>query len=199
MWSTTSFLSVILVVLASSSLQVHGQTNYLLASFEAAMELQEEYVNEIDYWRDWLTIEADDMGYYFTDMVAQGIELSSSAAQGAAIGECGRTAHNYSRANINYMADTMRDTEIAGNSLHVSVMLQLSNMNIKEADLELFYYYHGYAMDEAYYNLWNDYADRMFFAWIYVLFDFYYVYDILFYCVSDALYPIALPLPPRGK
>lgn len=154
------FLVVILACFAGTA--VHGQANnYLLSAYESALELKAAYHQQIMSWRDWLTIEAGDVGFYFTNIVARALDRSPNEVQGAGITSCVNTTVTYSRININNMDDELRATQEAAVNLHNSVMLQLLEMNIKENDLEMFYYYHSLKMQEAYDQLWNEYYVRL--------------------------------------
>lgn len=181
---------VVFLIVACFSAAVRGQANnYLLSAYESSLAMKAEYVEEIEYWSQWLTIEADDMGYYFTDLVADGLQLATTEAQGAAISRCANQTVHYCELNINYMSEEIRKSAIAAVNLQNSVFLQLREMNIKQYDLELFYYFHDYRIQEAYEALWGDdgFSDRMFYEWIWVLIDFYYNYDDLYYCIDQVV------------
>lgn len=175
-----------LACLAATSVRSQT-TNYIMEAYNSAVLMKSYYDEEVEYFREMLTYEADDMGYYFTDLVAQGIALVDTAAQGAAIQECGFRAADLSQENIEFMEYYINAAERAANDLHTTVLLQLRNMNIKEYDLELFYYYHSYTMDDAYYDLWYWYSDNMFYSWLIVYIEFFYVNEELYDCIVEVL------------
>lgn len=185
-----NFRVLCLVLACFVGTAVRGQANnYLLFAYNAAVAMKAEYLAEIEYWSEALTVEADDMGYYYTNLVAEGLERATTEAQGAAISRCANQTVYYCELNINYLSNEIRAAGDAAVELHNSVNLQLREMNIKEYDLELFYYYHSYKMQEAYEALWglDGFSDRMFYEWIWVLIDFFYNYDDLYYCIDEVV------------
>lgn len=180
-----SVLSVLVIAVLSS---VNGQTgDYLWDAFNSSSAMRTEYYYEVDYWSTWLTIEMDDVGEVFTDLVVEAVERSTNAAQGDAIARCSLDVADRSKENYNYMADTIRRTKEAANALHLSVLQQFIELNIKEYDLELFYYYHSYIISNAYYALHNDYSMAMMMAWLEVFEDFFYLHEQLEDCIAEAL------------
>lgn len=173
-----------------SSPVVRAQSNnYLLRAYDSALEMKALYDDEIEYWREFLTGEAGDVGYYFTDIVTRALDRFPNEVQGAGITRCTNTTATYSRANINSMADELLATEVAAVILQNSVTLLLTEMNIKEYDLELFYYYHSLKMQEAYEKLIYEYVERMSDAWLHLFMELGYHYDQLQYCILD-VFPV---------
>lgn len=183
-----SFVLLLGVLACWSVASVHGQTgNYLMLSYDSAMVMKSYYDEEVDYFRNYATWEAEDMGY-FTDLALDAVDEATTAEQGASIQTCVAAAARESQFNINFQDRYLVETSQAAVRLHSTVMQQLSFMNLKEYDLELFYYYHNYIMEGAYEDLWYFYAENLFYSWLMVYLDWYYVYDDLYYCVYDVLY-----------
>ena len=157
--------------------------NYLLDSYEAAVQMKQLYENDIEYWREWLTIEAQDMDFFFIELVFIGINRATAPEHGYGIAKCTAEAAETSRNNIIYMDEVMIEVQDIANTLHLTVFDLLSTTNIKEQDLELFYYYHSYVMEETEWNLWFLYYE-MYDAWLAVLMDFFDVRDRLFLCID---------------
>lgn len=182
-------LLCLLGFLAVATFPVRGQTtNYIVESHKSAMLVNLYFEEEVEYWRMWLTIEAYDMGFFFTDLIAQAAALAQNPTHGAGIASCAAVAHFDSTININYLDRAILLVEKDGRALHSSVFELLRGVNIKEADLELFYYQHNYVVQEFYDRLWEEHFDNLFYSWLVVLLDFYYVYDELFYCLDDVLF-----------
>lgn len=173
--------------LATSS--VHSQTtNYILASYDSAMQIKSLYDEQAEYFREYLTSEAEDMGRYFTNMVARGISIAETSTQGEAIQDCVAWAAEECRYNIMFMEYYINAAEEASNHLHLTVFDQLRSMNIKEYDLELFYYYHSYAMDQAYNDLWYWYSNNMIYSSMVISTEYLNIYDQLFECITGVLW-----------
>lgn len=182
------FVLLLSVLACWSVASVNGQTtNYLLASYDSAMFLKYYYDYEVQSFRQYATWEAEDMGYYFTEIAAGGIGLATSAGHGAGIRSCISVAVRECQFNINFMDRYIVETEHAANDLHKSVMDQLVKINIKEYDLELFYYYHNYVMEDAYQALWYVFWDNMFYSYYWVYIDFFYNYEFLYTCIAETI------------
>lgn len=186
-----SFWAVASLVLGTLAFGAKGQTvNYLIDALEASNELREKYSIQVHYWRGMLSDESEDVGFLFTDLAADLIALSSTAAQGAIIAECFKTATYNSKRSMEALGDTITRTEEAANVLHLSVIKQLSELNVKEHDMEIFYYYHSNIINNAHYELWNVHEEAMFLAWFKLNSDFFYNSNLLYNCTSD-LFPNA--------
>lgn len=183
------FLVGFVVLACYAACFVQGQTyNYILRSYESALGIKAYYDEEIWYSREWLNIEAEDIGYFFTDVVADALERSPNEAQGAAITICANTTATISHWNIEYVADELRAVERVSIDLHNSVYSLLRDMNIKEYDLELFYYNHEIRMQEAYQALWyyGGYSDRLFYALEFIYEEWFINLYALYDCIYDA-------------
>lgn len=184
------FTCFVLLVLWGLAIQVSAQTehgNYLLASYNEAMLIKSYYDEEVQYYREYLTYESEDMGVIFTDMVADAVAVASNPVQGERIGQCGFVTAYLGRNNIVDFERYINIAQNVGNGLHMTVLGQLRNQNIKEYDLELFYYYHSYIMQEAYDDLWYVHTYNMLYAWLDMLFDFFDLHDALDNCLLDAM------------
>ena len=179
-----SFLVILLCAVACLSPGVRG--NYLMASYDAAMEMKEEADGDIEYWRWRLTNEAEDIDSYFLDVIIFGIENANTTAQGAAVGRCAAAAEARGRQNIINMDEVILEAEEASNDLHFTVFGLLRTFNIKEQDPELFYYYHNYVMEEAYGLLLYNYY-QMSYAYSDVFNDWFDHFYDLYDCVYEAL------------
>lgn len=181
-------LLVILCVLGCASWGTLAQTNYLVNSHEAAMNVHAYYEEEIAYWREKLTYEAKDMGNDYTDLVADALAEATTEQQGRGISSCAADAEWKSRINIDFFDLVIQDAEEEAHKLHSSVWTHLQEVNVKETDWELFYYYHNYVVQEFYDHLWDFHFIDMFDAWIHVMAGYYYAFDELFECLHDVLY-----------
>lgn len=178
---------VLLCFLCCLVVCVRGQTNYLMASFDSAMDMKAYYDHEVNAFREELTKQTSDMGHYFTEKISLSLAEASTPAQGAAIQACA-VVNQYDCGNaIDYMDYYIRTADRAGNRLHSSVIEQLSQHNIKEYDLEIFYYNHNTRMAKAFEDLWYVYSDNMFYAMITVIMEFFYIQDDLVDCLDAAL------------
>lgn len=167
---------------------VNGQTgNYILESYNAAVELKLLYEVEVDRYRGFLTLEAWDMGRVFGNYMADWIALAENENQGEALRRCAEIAADGSQANIDLFADRLVDLQRDSDDLHLSVFRQLMDWNIKSEEYSLFYYYHSQRMDEGLERL-NDYhVPRLQEAYNLVFADWFVLYAALQSCGTDAL------------
>ena len=181
---------LLLLSLVAGLAVVQGQSgNIFLDSFDSAMTVKELYDEETDYFRQYLTYEAEDLGN-FADFVAYALELSSTPAHGAGIQQCAEEAHYYATINVEFFNYYILEAEEAARDLQFTVMGLIRDKNIKEdlPQIDLFYYYHDYIVQEAYEDLYYYYGDNMFYAWLIVYLEWFYIYDELDYCMYNAIY-----------
>ena len=176
-------VSLLVILLCAVLTCVSG--NYLMASYDAAVEMKKEADYDIEEWRWWLTIEARDIDQYFIEIVFEGIANATTAGQGAVIARCTAAAAERGHHNVIYMDEVIMEAQESSNDLHWTVFDLLRTTNIKEQDLELFYYYHSYVMAEAYDLLYWHYY-QMFDAWLEVLWDFFDNQYDLYECIDGA-------------
>lgn len=187
MKSILSLLSLF-AISAGSLVVVHAQsTNYLLASHNASLTVLNYYHQEIALWREFLTGEGNDMGVIYTNLTAEAMQLATTAAQGAGISDCAALAGGDSRYNIIYMDNAILHMETDAYGLHSTVLDLLMDFNIKDADLEIFYYVHGYVAEQYYEKLFNYHMENVFNASWYILLDFFYIYNDLTECLNAVL------------
>lgn len=165
-----------------------GQTgNYLLAAFDSAMEVKAEYISEADFFRERLTWQADDFGYYFTTRMRYALAQATTPAQGAALRECAAVAAATCQESINRFDDSLQALHADANQLHSSVHEQLMDTNIKAEDLELFYYYHSYRMEAARDRLFDVHIMELGNRWADMWFLYFDISEALDECISLAL------------
>lgn len=180
---------LLLSVLAFSLVAAYDgqETNGLLAAHNSAIKLKLNYDEEVNYWREYVTIEAFDMGEFFGIVVADGVGQATTATQGAAIQRCAAVAAEESRILILSMDHYVIAMDRDGNNLHSSVLKQVGQTNVLRLASDDFYEYHNLRMEEAYNKLWTYHFLNIFFAWLNALVEFYIIHDELFFCIEDAI------------
>lgn len=178
-------LFIIVFVLCFSSLLVEG--NYLMQSLDSAMWWEEYYFDEANFFRARLTWEADDYGYYFTTRMRNAIAAATTAQQGAALQLCAASAADQCLNLIHRFDDALRNTQADGNRLHATVYQQLMETNVKVTDLELFYYYHNYRMEEARERYYEHHLIEMGNRWADMWFGYLTIAEALDACIAAAL------------
>lgn len=181
---TMKFLAIFLL----TATVINAQTgNYLINSYDAAMELKLLYENEVTFYRGYLTSEAEDMGHYYTNLMAMALDVATTEEEGAALQSCvTRTAASADKNMIEY--DYMlRHFEQVTRELHLSIFKILMDTNIKQEGAHLVYYYHDLYMEKMHealskydYWLFDGWNDLLYLLWI----D---LYDELYYCINDVL------------
>lgn len=174
-------LTLILAVLVLSSQAQIG--DYVLNAYNSAMAMKEIFEYNVEYFRETLTIEARDFGYYFTDQVARGLERVTTEAQGAALSVCAANAATSSRDSIHRFDATLIPLQNAAMGLHLSVWEELTATNIN-ADLDTFYYRHNQRMDASYDHLNSVLLDHIYTANIVLWLDYFDISMDLGDCVE---------------
>lgn len=165
---------LLIVVLYGATAQAQSM-NYLLASYDHAIEMHNQYEQYVENFRKSLNVEAADFGLYFTEAVASAIERSAQDVyHGTAIQSCAGVAALASRDAINRFDEALLPIQQQAFDIHFTVIRQLMETNIKENDLELFYYYHNYRMDELYNHLYDELLPSLYDD-LYELWDEYFV------------------------
>lgn len=182
---TMKAIVVIFSLLAALAACVRGH-NYLLASYEEALEVHSFYEGEVDYFRNWLSIDAEDLGY-FANVIADGIYAATTETQGQGIARCAARTEANSGAAIWYLNNYIVQTARASNELHMTVIRQLTTWNIKSYDPELFYYSHSELMYDAIDDLYYVHFSNMFRAWLEIAVTYYEIYEDLADCINAAL------------
>lgn len=178
-----SVLAFISVVTACNG----QETNGLLAAHNSAIQLKLYYDEEVNYWREYVTIEAFDMGEFFGIVVGDGIDQATRATQGAAIQTCAAVAAEESRILILSMDHYVIAMDRDGNNLHSSVLKQLGQTNVLRSASDEFYEYHNLAMEAAFNKLWTYHFLNVFFAWLNAVVEFYIIHEELSSCIEDAI------------
>lgn len=143
----------LLLLLAVSS---NGQTtNYLMNAYDSAMDLHHTFEMYVENYQKSLAVEISDFGLYFTDAMTAAIARASTAAQGSALQSCAATATEKTHTAIDLFLAPLENLQEVSTRLHQSVWQQLIETNLKEEDVELFYYYHNYRVQDAYNNLYD--------------------------------------------
>lgn len=178
-------LALLAVVVSRASSQVTG--NYLLAAYEASMELKETFDYWAEYYRDDITYEADDYSNAFTNRIANAVQQATTAEHGLALMRCADTAADQAQEAIENFHNKIRDLKNASHHLHQSVWVQLLDWNIKDEEVSLFYYYHSLRLDEAYANFNTVLLPAIHVALLHME-EMYYVISLqLDSCIASAL------------
>lgn len=154
-----------LILLAASSITVNAQaTNYISAAYDSAVEMHNMYEQYVEFFRKSLNVEAADFGLYFTDAMADAIARAdpTSVTHGAALQSCAGVAARRSRTSIELFDEAVVSLQAESTRIHLTVVQQLLNTNVKENDLELFYYYHSHRMTALQDRLQDELLPRMY-------------------------------------
>lgn len=162
--------------------------NYLTSAHISAMQIKGYYDSEVQQYRKYLTTENEDSAYFFTNLVTNTMSAAKTAKQGAGIASCALMAAYESDYNVAFMNSYIVDADRAANALHNSVLNQLTWNNIKSEGGKAFFEQHTMQMAVAYAQLYTHYSNNMFYAWMLIYLDFYYVYDKLDYCLFDVMH-----------
>ena len=174
-----------LFVLVSHSL---GEpTNYLLEAFQSAMKLKADYETDIFFFRERLTFQADDLAYYFTVRMRYVLTDANTEAQGAALQGCASAAANQSLELIHRFDDSLRQLEEEATQLHVSVLEELIQTNIKAVGVDVFYYYHNYRVEEAIRRLVEVHQVELGNRWSDMWWGYFDIADELDKCTAEAM------------
>lgn len=161
--------------------------NYLLEAYNSAMEVKATYEEEVAFFRERLTWQADDFGYYFTSRIRNALNENTTPAQGAALQQCAATAAVQSQESINRFKESLLSLQEDANKLQSSVYEQLMETNIKEEDLELFYYYHNYRLDAARDRLFEVHINDLGNRWMEMWFEYFTISEAMDECIAVAL------------
>lgn len=127
--------------------------NYLTAAYENALFLHNTYESKSLDLRKSLDVTASDFGYYYTEALASAIERSTSVAHGAGLQSCAAVAARSAQQAINGFDDHLQELQDESMRLHISVIQQLMESNIKTEEFNIFYYNHSTRMNALYKNL----------------------------------------------
>lgn len=169
------FVLCLAAVLVLSTSCVTGQSeNYLLHAYDSAIEMHQQFEQYVDSFRASLNVEAADFGLYFTDALATAIGEASTEAEGTSLQSCAAVAAEKTRTAIELFIEPLEELQAESITLHQSVFQQLIETNVKEIDMELFYYYHNYRMEDSYNRLYGFLLVRLYDD-LYSLWDKYFV------------------------
>lgn len=176
-------VSVLAIVAVSNAQRV----NYLENAFANAMAVKRNYDEELVFFRERLTWQADDFGYYFTVRMRYAIARATTEAEGATLQGCASVAAFRSRALIDRFDEALRHMEHAANNLFLSIYEQFMEMNVKKSDMELFYYLHSYRMEDAELELNEIHIPEAGNRWMEMWFGYFNIADELDDCIFGAL------------
>lgn len=154
---------------------VDAQTNnYVLVAYDSALDLHRTFEQYVEDFRKSLNVEASDFGLYFTDAMANAIARADSFNHGAALQSCAGVAAQQSREAISRFDEPLIRLQDESVRIHLTVYQELIDTNIKESDLELFYYYHSYKIADLYANLYDELLEVLY-TDLYALWAEYFV------------------------
>lgn len=178
---------IVLVIMVITCVGAQTTGNYILESYNAAMELKTLYENEVLFYRSMLTAEAWDMGRVFGDNMATWIGRADNENQGEALRRCAEITAVRCQSNIDLFADRILDLQRDSEELDLSVFRQLMDMNIKSEEYSLFYYHHSLRMEERLEWLNDHHIPMLQEAYIYVFNEWFTLYSNIQICAADAL------------
>lgn len=181
------FIGVLCGLLAIASVKAQSG-NLLEYAYDLSMLMLADYDYEVNWYRDALTRETYDMGYYFTAEMAEAARVAVTDYQGEGLEQCALNAVESCEVNILWFDDQLRDLEYDARTLHMSVFKILAETNIKRYGAEEAYYKHELYINEMYAKL-IDHDNRLWYAYIEMFFRFFDVLDELEYCIEAVLLP----------
>lgn len=180
------FLIVCVVAILGRTMKAQPSPSYLQYAYDSALEVIAEYSFERNYFRALLTWESNNVGAIFVSLLADGIDEIQTPEQGEEMRRCAESTATTSQNYLNRMDDLIGKLEDDMSNLHQTVYGQLMDMNIKQEDIYLFYYYHSLRMEDAMQRL-EDHHYILHDAYTDIYFSFFDEFYALEECINNVV------------
>lgn len=119
-------------------LTVVAQGNLLTDAHASAMIWHEIAEGDIEYYRDYLTVEVEDLSNLILEKAIDKLETASNPALGAAIQECVEAAFRHSYQLMSNVDDQMQILQKEVNELHQIVLDEILDTNLMATNFDDF-------------------------------------------------------------
>lgn len=175
----------ILVVAATANAQ---SGNYLMDSIDSTMEILEYFNFEVDYYREALLWEAEDMGYYFTWSLTEAARVAYTEDQGEGLRRCAEIVATACESNIHWFEDQLRELEKDTRELHLSIYNAFGPTNIVTEGGYMIYYNHNIFLNGRM-QLLAEHDTNLLNAWFDLYLRFFELDVELDYCIEAVMLP----------
>lgn len=114
--------------------------NYLMAAYNYALAIKENFEYATEYYRDYLTQEVQGISDRLTDRLALALPAATNEELGQALSSCTRTAAIMVQSQLLYVHREFENFHAVDVTLHQVVNFNMKDVNLLTTELDILYY-----------------------------------------------------------